>query len=68
MFLTPADLQTLTGYKTAAGHARWLDERGWRYERDRAGRVIVSRGYAETMMAGGVAPRAAQPNFGAIGG
>ncbi len=68
MFLTPADLEQLTGYKSPSGHARWLDARGWRYERDRAGRVIVSRAYAETMMAGGQAPRVAQPNFAAIGG
>lgn len=60
MFLTPADLVQLTGYKSPAGQVRWLDARGWRYERDRAGRVIVSRAYAEAMMAGGQAPRVAR--------
>lgn len=67
MFLTDDELRDLTGYQTPAGFARWLDSRGWRYERARGGRVIVSRHYAETMMGGG-SQRVAQPNFAAIGG
>ena len=67
MFLTDAELRELTGYVTAAGFVRWLDARGWRYERSRAGRVIVSRSHAESMMGGG-APKAAGPKFEAIGG
>lgn len=53
MFLTDAELRELTGYVTAAGFARWLAARGWRFERNRAGKVIVSRAHAETMLAGG---------------
>lgn len=68
MFLTPAELEQLTGYKTPAGHAKWLDARGWRFERQRAGGVVISRAYVETMLAGGTAPRPGQPNFAAVGG
>lgn len=67
MFLTDAELRELTGYVTAAGFVRWLDARGWRYERSRAGKVIVSRSHAEAMMGGG-APKAPGPKFEAIGG
>ncbi|MBK8916394.1 MAG: DUF4224 domain-containing protein [Phycisphaerales bacterium] len=67
MFLTDDELTELTGYKSAAGFARWLDARGWRYERNRAGRVIVLRSYAARMMGDGE-PRQMEPRFGAIGG
>lgn len=67
MFLTTAELERLTGYVVPAAQARWLDERGWRYERNRAGLVIVSRAHAEAMM-GGAAPKVAGPKFEAIGG
>lgn len=67
MFLTDDELRELTGYVSAAGFIRWLDARGWRYERNRAGKVIVSRSHAETMM-GGATPKAPQPKFNAIGG
>lgn len=67
MFLTDDELRALTGYQSAAGFVRWLDARGWRYERSRVGKVIVSRAHAEAMMGGG-APKAPGPNFAAIGG
>lgn len=65
MFLTDLELQDLTGYVTAAGQVRWLEARGWRYERNRGGRVIVSRAYAESML-GGSAPKVPEPNFAAV--
>ncbi len=67
MFLTDDELRELTGYVTAAGFVRWLDARGWRYERNRAGKVIVSRSHAEAMM-GGAVEKAPRPKFDAIGG
>lgn len=68
MFLTEDELRTLTGYLVPAAQARWLEERGWRYERNRAGKVIVSRAHAEEML-GHTNPVAAYtPKFGAIGG
>ena len=67
MFLTDEELLELTGYVLPAAQARWLEVRGWRFERNRAGRVIVSRAHAEAMMGGG-APKAPSPKFNAIGG
>lgn len=67
MFLTDAELRELTGYVTAAGFARWLAARGWRFERNRAGKVIVSRAHAEAMLGGGKA-KPPEPKFAAIGG
>jgi hypothetical protein len=67
VFLTPADLEQLTGYKVPAKQAAWLEERGWRFVRNAAGRVMVSRAHAEAML-GGSAPKVAGPDFAAIGG
>lgn len=67
MFLTESDLEDLTGYKAPAWQARWLEERGWRFERNRAGKVIVSKAHAEKMM-GGASPKGPAPKFNAIGG
>lgn len=66
MFLTDEELRTLTGYVTAAGFVRWLDAHGWRYERNRGGKVIVSRSHAEVML-GGAATRPQEPNYKALG-
>lgn len=65
MFLTVEELAALTGYKMAAGHARWLEARGWRFERTRGGAVVVLRSYAETMLGSGPG-RAAEPRFDRI--
>lgn len=67
MFLAPAELEDLTGYKVPAYQARWLEERGWRFVRNAAGRVMVSRAHAEAML-GGAAAKVAGPDFSAIGG
>lgn len=62
MFLTAPELAQLTGYRMPAHQARWLETRGWRFERNRAGLVIVLRSYAEAMMGGGKA-RSPEPRF-----
>lgn len=67
MFLTPSDLEQLTERRMPAAQARWLDARGWHYERGANGGVKVLRSYAEAMM-GQATPKVAAPNFGAIGG
>lgn len=66
MFLTDPELQQLTGYVLPAAQARWLTTRGWRFERNRGGRVIVLRSYAERML-GGAGPKEPEPNFAALG-
>ena len=67
MFLTNEQLKKLTGYETPAGFARWLDARGWRYERNRRGEVVLLTSYMEAMM-GNAPARVAGPKFEAIGG
>lgn len=66
MFLTDLELRKLTGYVLPGAQVRWLRDRGWRFERNRAGRVIVSRSHAERML-GGAAPKGPEPNFAALG-
>lgn len=66
MFLGEGELVILTGYVTPAGQARWLEARGWRFERNRAGKVIVSRAHAELMMGGAAARQEPEPNFAAL--
>ena len=62
MFLSDQELERLTGYKSPAGFVRWLEARGWRFERTRGGAVIVSRVYAEKMLGAG-SGRGVEPRF-----
>ena len=58
MFLTPADLHDLTGYRLGAWQARWLAAHGWIFERDAFGRPRVLRAYAEGRLGlGGTGPQ-----------
>ena len=67
MFLTPAELATLTGYQLAGWQIRWLKERGWRFEVSATGRPVVARVYAEQRMVGtATAPGAVSLNLEAI--
>lgn len=43
MILSAAELVELTGAKRRRGQVRWLSARGWLYEVNDAGRVIVAR-------------------------
>ena len=67
MILSDDELVALTDYELPAYQARWLEERGWRFERGASGKVKVSRAHFEAMMGGG-APKAPSPKFNAIGG
>lgn len=51
-FLTPEELQTVTGRKHASQQIAWLDQHGWIYERNAAQRPIVSRFYMRMRMSG----------------
>ena len=42
-FLSPADLETLTGYKRPADQARWLEEHGVPATINARGRPVVAR-------------------------
>lgn len=47
-YLDDADLFRLTGYKRPADQARWLEDEGIPFRRNRLGQVVVRRDYAET--------------------
>jgi hypothetical protein len=45
LFLTHEELIELTGFKTPAGHAKWLDKNRWRFVLTRSQQARVSREY-----------------------
>ena len=63
MFLTDDEVVSLTGYKAAAWQARWLAERGVRYTRNGAGKVVVLRSAVEAMYGSGGGPRGPEPRW-----
>ncbi len=50
MFLTSAELETLTGYRLPGWQRRWLINHQWTHEIAANGRVVVSRAYAESRL------------------
>ena len=54
LILTPAEVQSLTGYAQPVRQAAWLKDRGWIFEapRRRGESPKVSRAYFEARMAG----------------
>jgi hypothetical protein len=53
MFLTPDQLEQLTGKRRPSAQARWLQDRGWRFERNATGSVVVHALEAERQLCGG---------------
>lgn len=77
LFLSPAELVDLTGFKMRAGQARWLDQNRWRYAMARNQQPRVARDYFLQRMGalpGGTSATALataeasmeQPNFAAL--
>lgn len=68
--LTADELAELTGYPSARGQRKWLDENGWRYAVARDGSPRVARAYFLLQMgvpaAGETADHATEPNWQAI--
>jgi len=52
MFLTPADLTELTGYKLGKKQCDWLRSHGWVFEVNSHGRPVVSKAYFDSRMGG----------------
>lgn len=48
IYLTPGELETLTGYKRAADQARWLDRNGVPYVTNSRGRLVVRKDMDKT--------------------
>lgn len=71
MFLTPEQLQDLTGYERGADQARWLRARQWIFELNAQRRPKVLRAYAEARLGLNVVQAAqlvTEPNFDALRG
>lgn len=47
LFLTPDELEELTGYSMRSKQSMWLQKRDWVFEISRLGRVKVLREYAK---------------------
>ena len=74
LFLSKDEIAELTGYKLPAHQRRWLQDRGWVFERNATNRPIVGRAYALSRLGGAThtAPTSSpssstpRPNFGAL--
>jgi hypothetical protein len=53
VFLTPADIQRLTGKKRATAQIRWLRENGWKFTVDGGGWPVVAIAEQTRQMVGG---------------
>ena len=76
LFLTTDELTELTGFKSARGQTRWLDQNRWRYALTGSRKPRVARDYFADRVGVRVASSAgqvdalasvAQPNFAALG-
>lgn len=67
MFLTPDELQRLTGYVRPSAQTRWLRRHGWRLTVDGLGRPVVAQAEAARHLVGGRAVHQ-EPNFEAMNG
>lgn len=75
MFLTDADLRSLTGYKRPAEQRRWLTSHGWAFEirADGKNRVLIEEAQAKMLTRQTVkkwsrrnAGRSAEPDLAAL--
>lgn len=66
MFLTPDELEELTGYKTGKRQRGWLVEHGYKFEVRADGKPAVLSSHVAVKLGGPREPRAAQPNWDAL--
>lgn len=52
MFLTPPEIEQLTGYKVGKKQCQWLENHGWVFEVNSHGRPVVSKAYFDSRMGG----------------
>lgn len=67
MFLTPAELVALTGYKRQSAQVRWLRRHGWRLTVNALGEPKVAVAEFNRRMVGGRSVTQ-EPNWGALDG
>lgn len=68
MFLTPAEIERLTGKKRHSAQIRWLLKNGYKIEVNGLGEPIVAVAEYTRKAVGGMAKREQQPNWGAMHG
>lgn len=69
LFLSSAELHSLTGYQGSTNQRKWLEARGWPHEVSAVGRPVVSRAYCEKRLGipgDTVESRTWTPNIAAI--
>lgn len=68
MFLTPAELEDMTGLKRPSAQYRFLLREGWPVESDAKGRPLLLRSVVLARLGGVVDNREAGPNWSALNG
>ena len=69
MFLTPQELQRLTGYAPSSAQIRWLHKNGWGFTVNALREPIVAIAESERKLVSGKGmTRHHEPNFGALNG
>jgi hypothetical protein len=69
MFLTPQELQRLTGYARPSAQIRWLRRNGWRFTVSGLKEPIVAVAESERKLVSGDGMTSHhEPNFGALNG
>jgi hypothetical protein len=68
VFLTSQQLEQLTGHRRPSAQRRWLDERGWRYDFNAKGHLIVHELEAERKLcsSGAKERRRTEPDLKAL--
>lgn len=66
MFLTPEEIEQLTGYLIHAKQIEWLRNRAWKFEISRTGRPIVLRSYAESKLSDEAKQQEWRPNVASL--
>lgn len=68
MFLSPQDIERLTGKKRHSAQVRWLRKKGYKIEVNGLGEPILAVAEYNRKNVGGAAAREEEPNWGAMSG
>jgi hypothetical protein len=66
VFLTPSEIQTLTGKKRPSAQIRWLREKGYAHTVNGAGDPVVAVAEVSRKLVGGAQQRTRTPNWDAL--
>jgi hypothetical protein len=67
MFLSAADLETLTGYQRPSAQVRWLRRHGWRFTVNALGQPVIALAEFNRRMVGGKSS-SQEPNWDSLNG